>query len=144
MNVQCVEKILIFLINKKIFILNIKKNFLNLNELVKNLTSSTLEKLSIISRAREFKKDITFLTGQGFLHDGVPKLKKALSKSKRMIIMTPYYLFTKDNKEMVLGSIANPNFDYNKEENSSNKKKFIVLSVFYRKWWKSNRYNTLE
>lgn len=44
-----------------------------------------------------------------------------------MIIMTPYYLFTKDNKEMVLGSIANPNFDYNKEENSSNKKKFIVL-----------------
>lgn len=108
-------------------ILKIKSNFVYNPSLIKNMASSTLEKLAIITRAKEQKKDISFLAGEGYLHDDAPKAKEIFSK-KRVITMTPYYLFCKDERQMVLGSVANPSFDYRKSEDSTNRKYLLFIA----------------
>ena len=107
-------------------LLNVKENYSYNSSLIKIETNSTLDKLSLLTRAKENKKDITFETGVGLINNEVD-LKNAFDNKKTTITMTPYYIFSKNGKEIVIGSVANTNFDYLKPESNINHKYLIYL-----------------
>ena len=107
-------------------LLNVKENYSYNSSLIKIETNSTLDKLSLLTRAKENKKDITFETGVGLINNEVD-LKNEFNNKKTTITMTPYYIFSKNGKEIVIGSVANTNFDYLKPESNINHKYLIYL-----------------
>ncbi len=107
-------------------LLNVKENYSYNSSLIKIETNSTLDKLSLLTRAKENKKDITFETGVGLINNEVD-LKNAFNNKKTTITMTPYYIFSKNGKEIVIGSVANTNFNYLKPESNLNHKYLIYL-----------------
>lgn len=107
-------------------LLNVKENYSYNSSLIKIETNSTLDKLSLITKAKENKKDITFETGVGLINNEVD-LKNEFNNKKTTITMTPYYIFSKNGKEIVIGSIANTNFNYSKPESNLNHKYLIYL-----------------
>lgn len=107
-------------------LLNLKENYSYNSSLIKIETNSTLDKLSLITRAKENKKDITFETGIGLINNEID-LKKEFNNKKTTITMTPYYIFSKNGKEIVIGSVANTNYDYSKPESNFNRKYLMYL-----------------
>ena len=107
-------------------LLNVKENYSYNSSLIKIETNSTLDKLSLLTRAKENKKDITFETGVGLINNEVD-LKNEFNNKKTTITMTPYYIFSKNGKEIVIGTIANINFNYSKPESNFNRKYLMYL-----------------
>lgn len=107
-------------------LLNVKENYSYNSSLIKIETNSTLDKLSLLTRAKENKKDITFETGVGLINNEVD-LKNEFNNKKTIITMTPYYIFSKNGKEIVIGSVANTNFNYLKPESNFNHKYLMYL-----------------